>query len=142
MYVLAPNQTVEKFPYSVNELKQDHPQTSFPANPSEAMLASYDVFPVLSTGVEHNPETQVATQEGCAYNTERQRWETSWTVRDKTAEELQAEAEAQAARIETQRAEAYRIESDPLFFKSQRGEATHQEWLNKVAEIKTRYPNP
>lgn len=35
---------------------------------------------------------------------------------------------------------AYQTESDPLFFKAQRGEATLQDWLDKVAEIKTRYP--
>jgi hypothetical protein len=38
------------------------------------------------------------------------------------------------------RAIAYREESDPIFFKWQRGEATEQEWLDKVAEIKARYP--
>jgi len=37
------------------------------------------------------------------------------------------------------RAEAYRIESDPIFFQWQRGEKTEQEWLDKVAEIKARY---
>lgn len=42
--------------------------------------------------------------------------------------------------IKAQRAEAYRTESDPLFFKAQRGEATQQEWLDKVAEIQARYP--
>lgn len=35
---------------------------------------------------------------------------------------------------------AYAAESDPLFFMSQRGEATQQEWLDKVAEIKARWP--
>jgi len=40
------------------------------------------------------------------------------------------------------RAAAYRQESDPLFFKAQRGEATMDEWLALVAEIKTRYPYP
>jgi hypothetical protein len=35
---------------------------------------------------------------------------------------------------------AYRNEADPLFFKSQRGEATREEWLAKVAEIKAKYP--
>jgi hypothetical protein len=40
------------------------------------------------------------------------------------------------------RAEAYRNESDPLFFKAQRGEATMGEWLALVAEIKMRYPYP
>jgi hypothetical protein len=36
---------------------------------------------------------------------------------------------------------AYRNESDPLFFKAQRGEITQQEWLDKINEIKTRFPN-
>jgi hypothetical protein len=35
---------------------------------------------------------------------------------------------------------AYMAESDPLFFKAQRGEATMEEWQAKVAEIKTRFP--
>ena len=35
---------------------------------------------------------------------------------------------------------AYVDESDPLFFKAQRGEGTMADWEAKVAEIKTRYP--
>jgi hypothetical protein len=38
------------------------------------------------------------------------------------------------------RAAAYKLEADPLFFKAQRGEATQQEWLDKVEEIKQRFP--
>jgi ABC-type Fe3+-hydroxamate transport system substrate-binding protein len=34
----------------------------------------------------------------------------------------------------------YIAEADPLFFKSQRGEATIEEWEAKVTEIKNRYP--
>lgn len=43
---------------------------------------------------------------------------------------------------EAARAEAYRTESDTLFFMAQRGEATTAEWEAKVAEIKARYPYP
>ena len=35
---------------------------------------------------------------------------------------------------------AYVAESDSIFFMAQRGEATQQEWLDKVAEIKARWP--
>ncbi len=35
---------------------------------------------------------------------------------------------------------AYVVEADPIFFMSQRGEATQQQWLDKVAEIKARWP--
>jgi hypothetical protein len=43
---------------------------------------------------------------------------------------------------EAARAAAYNTEADPLFFKAQRGEATLQEWLALVAEIKARFPYP
>lgn len=43
---------------------------------------------------------------------------------------------------EAARAEAYRKESDPIFFMAQRGEATMEEWEAKVAEIKASYPYP
>jgi hypothetical protein len=38
------------------------------------------------------------------------------------------------------RAAAYRAESDPIFFKEQRGEVEAGTWLAKVAEIKARWP--
>lgn len=45
-----------------------------------------------------------------------------------------------AEQIAMMRRAAYIAEADPLFFKAQRGEATVQEWQDKVAEIKARYP--
>ena len=38
------------------------------------------------------------------------------------------------------RAESYRLESDPIIFQWQRGEKTEQEWLDKIDEIKVRFP--
>ena len=49
--------------------------------------------------------------------------------------------EAEPAKIaEQNRLTAYQNESDSLFFKAQRGEIATQEWLDKVQEIKERYP--
>ena len=64
-----------------------------------------------------------------------------------TVAELEAEisrliAEEPRKEAEANRAAAYRLEADPLFFKSQRGEATTDEWTAKVAEIKARFPYP
>ena len=44
------------------------------------------------------------------------------------------------AEMKVQREASYKTESDPLFFKAHRGEATMQEWQDKVAEIKARFP--
>jgi hypothetical protein len=62
-----------------------------------------------------------------------------------TDAEIQAEVARltalEPARIATEnRRAAYIAEADPLFFKTQRGEATMEEWQAKVAEIKTRFP--
>lgn len=38
------------------------------------------------------------------------------------------------------RAAAYRTEADPLFFKSQRGECSIEDWQAKIAEIRARFP--
>ena len=69
-------------------------------------------------------------------------WVQTWVVTDVSPKEAAERQAIQAAKIAGRRAEAYRNESDPLFFKAQRGEATMQEWLDKVAEIKARYDNP
>jgi hypothetical protein len=47
---------------------------------------------------------------------------------------------AENKQSEDNRHAAYVTESDPLFFKAQRGEATMEEWQVKIDEIKTRYP--
>jgi len=49
-------------------------------------------------------------------------------------------AELKAVEAESNRKAAFIAEADPLFFKAQRGEATLQEWQDKVSEIKARYP--
>lgn len=71
--------------------------------------------------------------------------------RDPTPEELAEAAEAQAGEyarlvleVEAMRQSAYQLESDPLFFKYQRSEdgVTKQAWLDKIDEIRERFPLP
>lgn len=69
--------------------------------------------------------------------------------REPTPEEI-AEREAWAAgaydrayaQVEQERKAAYSQESDPLMAQYLRDEATKEEWLAKVAEIKERLPYP
>ena len=62
----------------------------------------------------------------------------------KTTEELFAEGkistEEYNAHIDRVRQSAYQQEADPLGFKVLRGEIEKTEWLEKIAEIKKRYP--
>lgn len=43
--------------------------------------------------------------------------------------------------IDALRKAAYQTEADPLFFKWQRGESTQEAWLDKIADIRNRYPD-
>jgi hypothetical protein len=62
------------------------------------------------------------------------------TRRSFTPDELAQLEQQRIQQQNQQRRNAYAEEADPLFFKWQRGESTEQEWLDKVAEIKSRFP--
>ena len=52
------------------------------------------------------------------------------------------EFEAQIMDVRAKRAAAYAAESDPIFFKAQRGEATMDDWRTAVAAIQLSFPYP
>lgn len=54
----------------------------------------------------------------------------------------EVEYKSELSKVSELRRQAYTLESDPLFFQWQRGEATEQAWKDKVAEIQARYPEP
>lgn len=100
MYVLAPNAIIEKYPYSIGELRRDNPQTSFPAKPTDALLAEYNVFPVERTDIPVVGYKQAVTEADPQLTGGK--WVQTWTVTDRTAEEVaQIEADQWAnVRIE------------------------------------------
>jgi hypothetical protein len=130
MYIKIKDNQIEKYPYSINQLKQDNKDTSFPAEMSDERLAEWNVYSVSVT-----PYPQVTYKQNVEEGTPELIdgvWKQIWNVTDKSIDEVNAIHE-------TNRKEAYKEESDPLFFKWQRGEATQQEWLDKVEEIKSRW---
>jgi hypothetical protein len=141
MHIYAPNGIAEIYPYSIGQLQKDNPQVSFPRNPSDALLASHDVFPVSRTD---RPAHDLITQNLSERTPEKIEgvWVQVWEISDASPEEIEQRRSTQLEGIRQHRAEAYRAESDPLFFKAQRGEATLDEWSDKVSEIKARYPYP
>lgn len=70
------------------------------------------------------------------------KYKRKWVIRNLTQQELDDLNEQRKQMVDMQRSMAYQMESDPLFFKSQRGESTSEEWMDKIAEIKELYPNP
>lgn len=62
----------------------------------------------------------------------------------KQLEDLWADVNIQVQReeVEKLRRVAYRETADPLFFEYQRGDATKEDWLSAVSEVKKLYPYP
>ena len=102
MYVLAPNQTVETFPYSIGALRRDNRNTSFPRNPSEEMLADWNVFPVIEQEPpSFNPATQNLNQVNPMLVDGE--WMQAWEVADSSAEEIAERTEAKAVEVRADR---------------------------------------
>lgn len=102
MYVLAPNQVVAVYPYSVDQLKRDNPATSFPAQMSDQDLAAWQVYPVVT---QEPPAYDEAT-ENCSQVDpifSNNKWLMQWQVTDASAEEIQQRTEQKAAAVRLER---------------------------------------
>jgi hypothetical protein len=140
MYVLSINGEVTQYPYSIAQLKSANPQTSFPSTFSDELLAEWNMYAVIE-----QTQPQVSYAKNIKEETPNLidgKWYQDWAITDATQEEIAQRQADMVNAVKQQRAEAYRNESDPLFFKTQRNEATTEEWIEKVNEIKTRYPDP
>ena len=104
MYVLAPNQTVETYPYSIGALRRDNPNTSYPRNPSDAVLASWNVFPVTDEPTPaYNPATQNCNQVNPTLIDGK--WVMTWVVTPATPEEIADRTSAKESEVRQQRNE-------------------------------------
>jgi len=141
MHALINNGAVEKYPYTIGNLRRDNPHTSFPKRPSDEMLEEWNVYVVARVD---RPEADPITQNIGELTPElvNGQWTQMWAVWPASPEEIAERQEQQLEQAKAQRADAYRNEADPLFFKYQRGEGSEQEWLDKVQEIRDRFPYP
>jgi len=102
MYVFAPNQTVETFPYSIGNLRRDNPNTSFPRNPSDELLAEWNVFPVVK---QDPPTFDAATQDLNETNPtlSSNQWLQTWSVTAASSDEIAQRTTDKQAEVRAQR---------------------------------------
>lgn len=87
MHALVTNQRIEKYPYSISELRKDNPQVSFPKNPGDELLAAFNVVRVQPTDFPaYNSMTQ-RIEEGQPVFSDGQ-WVQAWKVTPLTADEV------------------------------------------------------
>lgn len=135
MFAKIKNGSVVEWP--IASLAQRFPNTSFPAPITPADVPPGYVMVRTSAPPVHGAGQKAVPAKPVFVDGE---WVQGWSVVDLSPQEVADRAAARAAEVDALRAEAYRNESDPLFFKAQRGEATMDEWLASVAAIKARFP--
>jgi hypothetical protein len=122
-----------QYPYSIAQLKQDNPQTSFPAEVSDSLLAEFGMFKVESTeyptvGFDKNlTEGQPELVDGV--------WKQVWTVSDATAQE-------HLARVLGARADEYPPMSDYLDGVVKGDQAQIDKYVADCLAVKVKFPKP
>lgn len=98
MYALIINQQVSQYPYSIDRLRSDNPQTSFPGVLSDDVLASFGVFPVKESD-HHAFDPLTQRIEEVTPVLIGGEWVQAWTVVALNAEEVAAQQLALRAAI-------------------------------------------
>jgi hypothetical protein len=87
MYIKIIGETAH--PYSLKDLRKDNPQTSFPHDIPDNILASYDVFPTRNMERPKIDANQRATLSESFTQVDGE-WVREWTVRTLTQDEVRA----------------------------------------------------
>lgn len=103
MYIKLTNGTPTT--YTIGQLRKDNPNTSFPKNIPDELLAEFGVYPATVAEVPtFTDRTQTITQNETATQVNGA-WVYGWTVVDKTAEEVTAYDIAKGVTVRSQRDE-------------------------------------
>jgi hypothetical protein len=103
MYALINNGTVEIYPYSIGQFRKAHPNTSFPRNISDDTLLSFGVHRVYTATGPEISATQALVEGDIVLDLATSRWTQTWTVRDKTEDEITAIDSENASKVRNAR---------------------------------------
>jgi hypothetical protein len=102
MYLLAVADTLSKFPYTLEELRQDNPLTSFPLVMTPEELAAWGVFAVEEAGPPEFNEQTESIEIGAPALVDG-KWIRAWSVVAAAPEEVERRTIVQAGLIRTER---------------------------------------
>jgi len=133
MYIKISNGIITKYPYSIENLKQDNPQTSFPTDISEEVLSEWGVFcveatPTPSVGLDKKiSEGQPELVNGT--------WKQVWVISN-------APYETHLAKVLFARASEYPSITDYLDGIVKEDNAQVQKYIEDCLAVKAKYPKP
>lgn len=133
MYIKLNNGLIDKYPYSISDLKKDNNQTSFPSDIPDSVLAEFNMFRVEATEcpsvgsdknvVEEQPELVNGT------------WKQVWVITN-------ASAEQHLVRVLENRANEYPPMTDYLDGVVKGDQAQIDKYIADCLAVKAKYPKP
>lgn len=104
MFVKATNGQIDKYPYTVGDLRRDNPNTSFPKKIPEATMAGYGMYPVsYEAAPDYDPMTQRIEHSNLPVLKDG-RWVLTKTVVALTEEQIADRTAAKAKEVRERRA--------------------------------------
>lgn len=103
MYLLYKDGSVQRFPYSVADLRSENPQVSFPEITTDNFLAEWGVYPYSAV-----PAPSITYRQNIAEGTPVQIngvWTQVWLVTDASADEIASRISDQWQSVRSQRNE-------------------------------------
>ena len=99
MHIKLTNGQPEK--YSIGQLRRDNPQVSFPKNIPDALLASYDVYPLTPVDrpvADHTKNVNEGTPQQINGT-----WTQVWDIAAASAEEIEVRTQEKAQSVRSER---------------------------------------
>lgn len=89
MFVKVTNGQVDRFPYTIGDLRRENPTTSFPKQLPNAILSEHGIYSVtISERPTFDGRTQRLTQNQIPQSADSG-WVIGWTIVDKTSDQIQ-----------------------------------------------------
>lgn len=134
MYVKITNGLIEKYPYSISDLWNDNPNTSFPSQMPDERLQDFGVYLVEIT---QQPAYNKFTQDLIEQQPQKinGKWTQVWSVVDVSEEE-------HLQRIRKARANEYPPMTDYLDGVVKGDQAQIQQYIDACLAVKAKYPKP
>jgi len=102
MYVKLNNGAVQRFPYTIQDLRQENSNTSFPVVLSDEMLAGFDVYPVSESNKPDTDRFSYAVKRSLPEMVNG-KWVVLWDVLAKSQAEIAEQNEHRAAEVRDSR---------------------------------------
>lgn len=133
MYLKLKNNIIEKYPYSIPELRADNPQVSFPQTMTDSLLSEWGVYPVKFVEAPEVDHTKEIIEKTPVY--ENGEWVQSWEIVNVSSDIL-------LQKILKLRANNYPPMSDYLDGIVKGDQAQVDKYIADCLAVKAKYPKP